>query len=135
MPVRVGVPGAIDPNNPDGRDPDDENDENGEDAEGSGGPEDSPPQAGTPDGNVGLGPIRGVRSRSKEDSIKVMFGQKRYDQWQFTVELLAGGGTIQEGAPGFPGPAGTRTSARWIGRPFRTGMQQPGAPNERQVKP
>src|SRR6185436_12988876 len=64
VPVRVGVPGAIDPN--------------------------------TPDGNVGLGPIRGVRSRSKEDSIKVMFGQKRYDQWQFTVELLAGGGTIQE---------------------------------------
>jgi type II secretory pathway pseudopilin PulG len=132
VPVRVGMPGAIDPNNPDGsgKEPDGEGDENGEDPDGR---ENSPPAGGfgaTPDGNVGLGPIRGVRSRSREEAIKTLFGQNRYDQWQFTVELLASGGIIQEGGAGFPAPAGVRTSARWIGRPFRPGIQQPGLPGQ-----
>ena len=142
VPVRVGMPGAIDPNNPEGpsKDPDDEGDENGKDPDGRE-REDSPPAGGigdfnaTPDGNAGLGPIRGVRSRSREDSIKVMFGQNRYDQWQFTVEMLASGGIINEGGAGFPAPAGARTSARWLGRPFRPGIQQPGLPGQQQPLP
>ncbi|HET9768219.1 MAG TPA: hypothetical protein VFS60_15300 [Thermoanaerobaculia bacterium] len=86
---------------------------------------------GTTDGNVGLGPIRGVRSRSREESIKVQFDQHRYDQWQFTVELFqTGGGSIPQniGGVGVPGATGPRMSAKWIGRPMRSGLQQPGMP-------
>lgn len=139
VPIRVGVPGQIDPNAPkgnddgrggEGKDPDDEN----------GGGEDStdlrptaPPAFGTntPDGSVGLGPIRGVRSRSKAEAIKSMFGQTRYDQWQFTIELLQSGGVVNVvnvGGAGVPAAAGPRMSAKWIGRPFRPGLQQSGIP-------
>ena len=135
VPIRVGTPGAVDPNAPngnddgrggEGKDPDDEN----------GGDEDSTdtsptaPRAfgsNTPDGSVGLSPIRGVRSRSKAEAIKTMFGQNRYDQWQFTVELLQGGGIVSAGGAGLPAPAGPpRMPAKWIGRPFRPGLQMPG---------
>jgi hypothetical protein len=131
--IRVGMPGAIDPNQPpgggkgpDGKDPDDEND--GEDADGR--PEEPPTNAGpgTPDGSIGLGPIRGVRSRSKGESVKTLFGQTRYDRWQFTVELLQSGGIVNVGGAGVPAAGGPRMSAKWIGRPFRPGLQQPQGP-------
>jgi type II secretory pathway pseudopilin PulG len=85
---------------------------------------------GTVDGNAGLGPIRGVRSRSKEEAIKVQFNQNRYDQWQFTVDVLLTGGSVPQnvGGVGIPGPAAPRMSAKWIGRPMRQGLQQPGMP-------
>ena len=89
----------------------------------------------TPDGNVGLGPIRGVRSRSKDESIKMLFGQNRYDQWQFTVELLQGGGVVNVGGAGVPAPAGLRISAKWIGRPFRPGLHRPAMPGARRREP
>jgi len=146
VPIRVGMPGAVDPNAPptgngDGRGGDqgkDGDDENGQDDQKGGGDEEStdtrpnaPPGVGTttPDGNVGLGPIRGVRSRSKAEAIKSMFGQTRYNQWQFTVELLQSGGVVNVGGAGVPA-AGPRLSAKWIGRPFRPGLQQPGIPQQ-----
>jgi len=113
VPVRVGVPGGVTP----------EQGAGGDDAGGE------PRQdAATPDGNVGLGPIRGVRSRSKEEAVKTLFNQGRYDQWQFTVELLAEntGATQGFGVPGQVG-LGARLPTRWLGRPFRPGLN-PGAP-------
>src|ERR1044072_6186956 len=96
VPVRVGIPGAIDPNSPDGggsKDPDGEGggkreggDSDGRDLDPAARAESPPAVGGTPGGTGALGPIRGVRSRSKDEAIKVMFGQNRYDQWQFTVE-------------------------------------------------
>ena len=129
VPVRLGVPGGIDPNNPNiGRD---RSGEGGEDPDGRPEEEEAKPATGTPgtpDGNVGLGPIRGVHSRSKEDSIKTMFGQTRYDQWNFTADLLQGGGIVDAGGAGLTVAPGSRMSAKWIGRPYRPGLQQPGVP-------
>lgn len=148
VPIRVGMPGAVDPNAPpngndegrgggQGKDPDDENgqdDQNGGDDESADLRPAAPPTSGTgtPDGNAGLGPIRGVRSRSKAEAIKTMFGQNRYDQWQFTVELLQGAGVVNGAGTGVgvPAGAGPRMSAKWIGRPFRPGLQQPGMPQQ-----
>ena len=126
VPVRVMASNNVDrdegkdkPESDEGADGRDEPDT--EPAPGSGGP-------ATIDGNVGLGPIRGVRSRSKDEAIKTMFGQTRYNQWQFTVELLQSGGVVNVGGAGVPAAAGPRLSAKWIGRPFRPGLQQPGIP-------
>ena len=128
VPVRVVMPGAVDPNAPPGGKPDPD------DADGR--PEDEPEGGGggfgTPDGGAGLGPIRGVRSRSRDESIKTLFNQNRYDQWQFTVEVVmeTAGPPTGFGVPG-GGLLGTRQPARFLGRPFRPGLQalpMPGAP-------
>jgi type II secretory pathway pseudopilin PulG len=54
------------------------------------------------------GPIIGVRSRSTKTSALTFFGQTRYDQWLFTVDLLrsAQAKTVQ-------------LSTRWLGRPMQ----------------
>jgi type II secretory pathway pseudopilin PulG len=78
------------------------------------------------DGGVGMGPIRGVRSRSRGTALKTFLDKNRYDQWQFTVELLQGPAVIRSGGAGVPAPqGGLRLSARWIGRPFRPGLGTP----------
>lgn len=81
-----------------------------------------------PDGGAGLGPIRGVRSRSTDEALKTFFDKERYDQWLFTVDLLmAGGGVRQSGGAGVPIPLEiTRLHSRWIGRPFREGLDPAG---------
>jgi hypothetical protein len=139
VPIRVGLPGGEGQPPPDGGQPQ-------VDAEGR----PVPPGAGgppTPDGSVGLGAIRGVRSRSTDESIKTLFGQQRYNQWQFTIESLIHGGPITGIGP--TGEArGPTLSARWIGRPFRPGLmpggnapppqgnpQQPGTPLNRPPTP
>jgi type II secretory pathway pseudopilin PulG len=116
VPIRVGAPGGVDLNPPPGGG--DGGKEPGEDGR--------PPAASNPpDGSVGLGPIRGVRSRSKEKSIKRLFDQERYDRWQFTVELLAQGArSVLGGEPVVQSP---HTPARWLGRPFRPGINPAGA--------
>jgi type II secretory pathway pseudopilin PulG len=126
VPVRVGVPGGVTLDQPPGGD--------GDTPEGDGSGGQGAEQRGnpsTPDGNVGLGPIRGVRSRSKDEAIKSLFNQGRYDQWQFTVELLAENAGAMQGF-GVPGQVGlgTRLPTRWLGRPFRPGLNPgvPGAP-------
>ena len=61
------------------------------------GPDGSEAAASAPaTATAGLGPIRGVRSRSREEAIKTAFDQNRYDQWQFTVELFQTGGGAAE---------------------------------------
>jgi type II secretory pathway pseudopilin PulG len=151
VPIRVGVPEGVpvpgQPQPPQ-KPPSDADDES------NGGDEVTQPGAGeddgngrqTPDGNVALGPIRGVRSRSHDKAIKKLFDQEHYDQWQFTVEALgsAGGGFVHGGVgvPSVNGTMGRQQSARWIGRPFRPGVQpnfpsinqQPGGPTSGQPK-
>ena len=86
-----------------------------------------------PDGGAGLGPIRGVRSRSTDEALKTFFDKERYDQWLFTVDLLmSGGGVRRSGGAGVPIPVQiTRLSSRWIGRPFREGLNPAGmAPDQ-----
>lgn len=72
---------------------------------------------------VAVGPIKGVRSRSKEDSFLKFDNRDRYDLWYFTVDLLnAGGGSVPGPQGGFavprPGQGGLVLSSRWIGRPW-----------------
>lgn len=80
-----------------------------------------------PGGTPGLGqppaptgPIRGVHSLSRKESIKLFFDRSRYDKWEFTVELM----TAPLAVPGQM--AVPRVNAMQIGRPFR--VQHPGAP-------
>jgi len=74
--------------------------------------------AGEQPETVESGPIVGVHSRSTRESIEVWNGQRQYDQWLFTYNLLSirGGGPVG-GQPAGPG-ARPPLSARWIGRPF-----------------
>jgi type II secretory pathway pseudopilin PulG len=88
-----------------------------------------PIQSFAPPKTVESGPIVGVHSRSTRESIEVWNGQKTYDQWLFTYNLL----TIRtSGQPGLlTGPGGQTVGRsipapldpRWIGRPF------PGLPS------
>lgn len=99
------------------------------------------PGGGGPD--LPRGPIQGVYSRSTEESIKVFLDRQRYDQWKFTVGLITGQGGGQArgprnpgqgnpqgpGAPNQgPGATGLRLDVRWIGRPFRPGVEAGGGP-------
>jgi type II secretory pathway pseudopilin PulG len=92
-----------------------------------------------PQGDAGLGPIRGVRSRSTDEALKTFFDKDRYDQWLFTVDLLTGGagggagnappGIIDVGGAGVPAPVGqVKLRAQWLGRPFRPGVSPGGGP-------
>jgi len=101
---------------------------------------------GSADKSLPKGPIIGVFSRSTEDSVKVLFDQERYSDWKFTVPLITGGGgqgggnggtnggTKGGGASGHVGdvqkglnPQGPRFGIKWLGRPFRQGLE-PGNP-------
>jgi type II secretory pathway pseudopilin PulG len=87
----------------------------------------SAPEQGLPDGGAGLGPIRGVRSRSTDEALKLFFDKDRYDQWLFTVDLFTVGDPQRGIGPGGP-VQGVRLNARWIGRPFLHGLQPGGMP-------
>ena len=82
------------------------------------------------------GPIVGVYSRSTDEALKVFFGRDRYDQWQFTLELISQGGltpgnpAAQQGHVNAAVTQHPRLNIRWLGRPFRQGLEAPvaGAP-------
>jgi type II secretory pathway pseudopilin PulG len=80
---------------------------------------DAPPGAG---GEVAVGPIAGVRSRSREESIMVFLGQNRYDRWIFRPEIFAAAQRMN--AVGNPNLAPFFNPNWW--RPFRGGLQAPG---------
>lgn len=70
-------------------------------------------------------PIRGVFSKSKESSIKLFFGRTRYDQWKFTHDLITNVGqkpaALERETTSRRGQ-GLRLSVKWLGRPFRPGI-------------
>ncbi len=80
------------------------------------------------------GPIVGVHSRSTDESIKTLFGERQYDRWTFTVDRLnQGNNRTQVGVGADVRAALGITPARWIGRPFREGLRPeqgrgPGGP-------
>lgn len=117
---------------PDGKDP---NDQGTGDDPGIEGPDDGgfTPLGGKNPEEVAVGPITGVRSRSNKKSILVFFGKEKYDQWQFTLEAMLGGGRPAPGVPppnnpgvGGPAPgAGINLSTRWLGRPLPSVFSPP----------
>ena len=131
VPIRLMTSDNVDRDEERGGNRDDDEDPEGRPNEPDAEP--APGGPGTPDGNVGLGGIRGVRSRSKGEAIKTFLNQNRYDQWKFTVELFAASG------PGIPvggQMAGSPThSGRWLGRPFRPGLNPGGFPTQPNMDP
>lgn len=95
--------------------------ENGEDGDPNGRPLTA--LGGT--GEVTIGPIAGVRSRSTEESIKVFFGRQTHAEWHFTYVLFQGSQGF--GVPGAAQPVLLPTRAQWIGRPFPPDLLPPGA--------
>jgi len=75
-------------------------------------------------GDVQVGPFIGVHSRSSEESILVFNGHNRYDEWQFTFEMLSKGG-VRTGYVGGEPPTGLQLSTRWLGRPLPAFLQVP----------
>ena len=109
-----GIPGNLDPN-------------------WEGGGIEIPPDSlpGGPDAQddvVAVGPIKGVRSRSKEDSYLKFDNRDRYDLWYFTVDLLNSQGIVQSGGAGVPTGQGLVRSVRWIGRPWPRALGILGQP-------
>jgi hypothetical protein len=109
-------------------------DKGGGDGDGDGDIDDSGrPLLGARKGEVvQVGPIIGVRSKSSEKSMLILFGRERYDEWQFTESQLMGGGggagglNFPQAQPTQPAQAGLQFSTRWLGRPMGGFNQQPG---------
>ena len=64
-----------------------------------------------------VGPIIGVKSRSKEEGMREFMGSSTYSGWQFTVELIPSPVAIPDTLL-IPRP-----TSDWIGRPFREDLQ------------
>lgn len=112
------------PNDPNGRDPGEEERD----------PEEEESTFGKPkEEEVQIGPISGVRSRSRDASILIFYGRERYDEWEFTdqriMEVMAGG---RVGGQGFAAPTGAppSMSIRWAGRPLPRFLQPEGMPQD-----
>lgn len=73
---------------------------------------------------VTIGPIQGVYSKSKKESIKVFFDKTSYDQWQFTYQMLVSSSGFNTPGAGANLAMGTRP--QWLGRPWRPGIVPPG---------
>ena len=113
-------------------------------------PDDSQPDQGTfggpPKGEVSVGPIIGVRSRSNKKSFLVFNGREHYDEWRFTLDMMLGGRQQPpppngQPPPGTPVPgAGMQLSTRWLGRPIPAFLQPqggglPGGGDQEQEQP
>ena len=83
-----------------------------------------------PGDTVQVGPIIGVYSKSNQKSILIFNGHERYDEWRFTVDMLSG--VIRSGGASV-GSGQFQLSTRWLGRPWRFGIQgsmpMPGVQN------
>ena len=112
-----------------GRDDEGEDDDDGEDDgrdSGIGGP--------SKGDVVAVGPIIGVRSRSGKASFITFNGRQRYDEWQFTINLLNQPRPTPKPSPGgfdetMMGRGTIDLSNRWIGRPLPPYLTQ-GQPQD-----
>lgn len=107
------TPQPLDPNqDPDGRgEPDDD--------------EEIDPNTGIGEkkGIVQIGPFSGVHSRSSKESILIFNGRTRYDEWQFTMEMIkahmaSGGIGPGQNVVGVDYARIPNLSTRWLGRPL-----------------
>lgn len=88
-------------------------------------------EAGT---EITIGPIAGVVSRSRKESLKLFFDTNRYDEWKFNYTILAA--TTGFNTPGGGANLAMGTRPQWIGRPWRPGIVPPGfgqAPGQQPV--
>ncbi|HSM14293.1 MAG TPA: type II secretion system protein [Thermoanaerobaculia bacterium] len=87
-----------------------------QDADGDGRPDPLPPPQEPPPGGgtVATGPIHGVRSMASGEAYLTLFDSTDYADWEFTIERLQTS-IAKPGQSGLP----PRSSALWIGRPFR----------------
>jgi type II secretory pathway pseudopilin PulG len=94
---------------------------------GPGGQESDSEEDGTrPGRGRRTGPIIGVRSRSRDESVREFMGRSVYAEWQFTVELIPVPVTV-------PGTLLVpRPTSEWVGKPFRQGLEpkQGAAPGQ-----
>jgi type II secretory pathway pseudopilin PulG len=92
------------------------------------------PQFGPRKGEtVQIGPIVGVHSKSGKESMLVLFGRERYDEWRFTEDVLVGSQRIESGGAAVPtGGSSLQYSTRWLGRPMRFVNQSPALPPDGQ---
>jgi type II secretory pathway pseudopilin PulG len=86
-------------------------------------PTTSLPQGGTVSGGTIPGGMLGVRSKSKDESIRTYLGRNHYNEWVFLFQQLQPGGPGGRGQPGGPGGPGGR------GQPGQPGG--PGGPGGR----
>ncbi len=121
--------GQLDPNRGQGQSGDKDgrnrNDEAGEGDEDDG---DSGPKLGISKGEeVQVGPIIGVRSKSGEKSMILMFGRERYDEWDFTeTRLLGNTQPRNEGGWECPHrPAGSRSPPAGLAVPCAASTSSP----------
>lgn len=63
-----------------------------------------------------VAPIMGVHSLSSETALKSFFGGGTHSDWRFTVEIVPAANL----SPATLSPI--RANARWVGRPFRPGL-------------
>ena len=77
-------------------------------------------------GGAAAGPIFGVKSRAKDESLRQFMGGSSYDNWLFTAELIPVPVTVPDTL------LVPRPTSDWIGKPFRQGIeaQQGGAPGQ-----
>ncbi|HEY0783186.1 MAG TPA: type II secretion system protein [Thermoanaerobaculia bacterium] len=95
----------------------------------------NPDAAGQPDGTgkqeiQPVGPIIGVASRSSKEAFLTFNGRQRYDEWEFTVDMLNGTINRGPGAPpgiGLTASRGLTLNIRWLGRPLPQDLVPPGA--------
>ena len=82
-------------------------------------------------GEVQIGPLKGVHSKSRKTSFLIFNGKDRYDEWWFTVDLLVNPAAQTQGRnmtgpggdPTNPVGTGLQMSTRWIGRPLPEFLQ------------
>ena len=84
-----------------------------------------------------VGPFAGVHSRSSKESILIFNGRTRYDEWQFTLEMIQAlmAGNPNGGVGPNPSPGGNviggdptrlpNLSTRWLGRPLPSFLTNP----------
>lgn len=103
-----------------------------EDPEGRGGDDEGEEEStfGPKEGEeVQIGPIIGVRSKSPKASNMAFFGRERYDEWQFTEQMVIEQMSVgRVGGQGFAAPTGTppTMTTRYVGRPLPAFMSPPG---------
>lgn len=128
---------------PDGQQQDGRDTDQDQDQDQDGGDDDDSVFGEPKEGEIQIGPFKGVRSRSTKTSFLLFDGKDRYDEWHFTKDLLLGAGSGQPvgegtggnvvGVPSIPQQQQPMLSARWIGRPlpaFLTPRQDSGLPED-----
>jgi type II secretory pathway pseudopilin PulG len=85
-------------------------------------------QGGAVSGGTIPGGMTGVRSKSKDESIRLYLGRNHYNEWAFIFVALQPGGQGGRGQPGGPGGPGGRGQPGQPGQPGGPGGGRPGAP-------